>query len=242
MKVSIIIPAYNEAERLPKTLTCLRQLCDSQQAFIDVAEVVVVDDGSEDQTLKLLNEWKKSWPLVRIESFPQNRGKGAAIHMGMQVATSELLLIADADMATPWEEYIKLRQYIDDVDLVMGSRSIEGSQVEVRQHWIRQSMGRIFNKIIRSILGLPFLDTQCGFKLLKNHSFFRQEILPQLQVQRFAWDVELVVRILEKNGHIKEVPIRWLNHPSSRVHIFRDSLEMLITVLRLKKNIRPSIK
>lgn len=234
MTVSIIIPAYNEVERLPRTLESLRQLCLSDEAFRDVVEVIVIDDGSLDQTLALLNDWKQKWSLLQIESFSANKGKGAAIHCGMKVARAELLLIADADMATPWEEYIKLRNYIDVANLVMGSRSIEGSEVEVRQHWVRQSMGRIFNKIIRSILGIPFVDTQCGFKLLKNDSFFRHEILPSLRVQRFAWDVELIVRILEKNGHIREVPIRWLNHPSSRVHIFKDSLEMLFTVLRLK--------
>lgn len=233
MTVSIIIPAYNEVERLPRTLESLRQLCLSDEAFRDVIEVIVINDGSCDQTLVLLKDWKQKWPLIQVESFSVNKGKGAAIHCGMKVAKAEWLLIADADMATPWEEYLKLRAHAESVDMVMGSRSIEGSQVEVRQHWIRQSMGRVFNKIIRSILGIPYLDTQCGFKLVKNQTFFRSEILPTLQVQRFAWDVELVVRLLEKNGRIKEVPIRWLNHPSSRVHIFKDSLEMLWTVIRL---------
>ncbi|MBV2168141.1 MAG: glycosyltransferase family 2 protein [Bdellovibrio sp.] len=232
--ISVVIPAYNEEGRLPKTLAALQKYSQRSEATWSVTEVFVVDDGSKDQTSSVVKKAQATWANLRLLELNTNQGKGAAVHEGIRQASGEWVLIADADMATPWEELEKLWAVRDECNLAMGSRALPKSDIVVRQHWLRQSMGKSFNKILRSIVGLPFRDTQCGFKLIKNSPFFRTEILPYLQVARFAWDVELILLLLRKNQRVIEVPIRWQHQEASRVHIVRDSFEMLWTVLKLK--------
>lgn len=232
--ISVVIPAYNEEGRLPKTLAALQKYSQRSASTWSITEVFVVDDGSKDQTSSVVKKAQTTWANLRLRELNTNQGKGAAVHEGLRQASGEWVLIADADMATPWEELEKLWAVRDECSLAMGSRALLKSDIVVRQHWLRQSMGKSFNKILRSIVGLPFRDTQCGFKLLKNSPFFRAEILPYLQVARFAWDVELILLLLRKNQRVIEVPIRWQHQEASRVHIVRDSFEMLWTVLKLK--------
>lgn len=240
ISISVVIPAYNEEHRLPETLKVLRQFVSLKQAAWSVQEIFVVNDGSTDKTATLIEEMQKEWPLLQLLSFPLNKGKGAAVHLGMQKSSASWILIADADMATPWEELNKFAALSNeiDADLIMGSRALPQSDIVIRQHWIRQSMGKTFNKILKFVIGLPFHDTQCGFKLLKNDSFFRSKILPLLRVERFSWDVELILFLLKYKKRILEVPIRWEHKEESHVHIVRDSFEMLFTVLKLKKRVR----
>ncbi|WP_374073459.1 dolichyl-phosphate beta-glucosyltransferase [Bdellovibrio bacteriovorus] len=238
ISISVVIPAYNEEHRLPETLKVLKQFVSLKQSAWSVQEIIVVNDGSTDKTASLVEEVQKEWPLLQLVSFPLNKGKGAAVHAGMQKSSSAWILIADADMATPWDELNKFATLSNEAELIMGSRALPQSDIVIRQHWIRQSMGKTFNKILKFIVGLPFHDTQCGFKLLKNDSFFRLKVLPLLQVERFSWDVELILFLMKFNKKILEVPIRWEHKEESHVHIVRDSLEMLFTVLKLKKRVR----
>lgn len=237
-KISIVIPAYNEEQRLPKTLQALKTFVADERAEWEIIEVLVVNDGSTDQTAAVVQEYSRQFSLVRLISLFPNQGKGAAVHAGFKESTGDLILVADADMATPWEELFKLFPSTAKSDMVMGSRGLVHSHIERRQHWIRQNMGKTFNKILKLLVGLPYQDTQCGFKLLRNDEVFRSEILPRLQVQRFAWDVELIVLLLRRNKIVTEVPIRWRHQDHSHVHIVRDSLEMLWTVIKLKLRLR----
>lgn len=236
--VSVVIPAYNEALRLPETLQTLKELCTQNALAVNIAEVLVVDDGSSDNTRKVVESLGQDWSLLRVLGFSENRGKGAAVKKGLIEARSSWVLVADADMATPWEELRKLQTFMDQADLIMGSRALPQSQIEVRQHWIRQTMGKTFNRILRLFIGLPYKDTQCGFKLVHNDEIFRQKILPQLNVERFAWDVELILYMEKFRKKVLEMPIRWQHKDSSRVHIVRDSLEMLFAVRKMRRRLR----
>ncbi|UOF01778.1 dolichyl-phosphate beta-glucosyltransferase [Bdellovibrio reynosensis] len=234
-EISVVIPAYNEETRLPETLKSLRQFAEKNTGELKFKEVLVVDDGSKDATEHVLLRTEKDWSELKHFSFSVNQGKGAAVHKGLREAASEYVLIADADMATPWEEAFKLINEIHNNDLVMGSRALPESDIIVRQHWLRQNLGKTFNKIIRLFIGLPFKDTQCGFKLLRNDFLFRTTVLPHLKVSRFAWDVELILLMMKHHRTIKEVGVRWRHQEQSHVRILKDSFEMLWTVWKLRR-------
>lgn len=238
MSISVVIPAFNEEKRLPDTLRSLKSLCEGSGVWLSVVEVLVVDDGSVDQTEACVTVLAKEWPLLRLIRLGKNCGKGAAVRRGLLEACGDWILIADADMATPWEELERLLAWKDRADLIMGSRGLPDSQVEVRQHWVRQSMGKAFNRFQRLVVGLSFQDTQCGFKLLRNDLIFRQQVLPKLQVDRFSWDVELILWMQKAQKKVAEVPVRWQHKESSRVRIIRDSLEMLFAIYRLRSRIK----
>ncbi|MNJ94874.1 putative glycosyltransferase CsbB [compost metagenome] len=232
--LSIVIPAFNEELRLPATLNKLQAGIEAQRFEFDIQEVIVVDDGSVDKTASVVQEFSKRWNNLKFISFPINRGKGAAVHEGLKAATCPWVLVADADMATPWDEMNKFSPMSESYDLIMGSRALPESQIEIRQHLVRQTMGKSFNKLLRALVRLPYNDTQCGFKLIRNDESFRQQILPRLQVERFAWDVELLLCLQKFNKRILEFPVLWRHQEASRVRIFRDSFEMLFTVLKLR--------
>lgn len=236
--LSVVIPAFNEESRLPRTLQELAKLIAARVLQANVTEVIVVDDGSIDATKEIVESLRGEWPLLQLISSNTNEGKGAAVRKGMIRARSSWVLVADADMSTPWTELPKLLALIKEQYLIMGSRGLPSSQIEVRQHWLRQTMGKIFNWILRKAVGLPFKDTQCGFKLIRNDIFFRSNILPRLQVQRFSWDVELILWLLRFQKVVQEFPVRWSHQDQSRVRMFRDSLEMLVAVWLLKRRIK----
>lgn len=238
LKVSVVIPAYNEEDRLPGTLQRLRELSDRGELKAEICEVLVIDDGSRDRTREVVESGRDQWPLLRLCSLQENRGKGAAVKRGLIEARGDWILVADADMATPWEELNKLLVYSDSADLIMGSRALADSLIEVRQHWIRQTMGKIFNRIMRFFIGLPYKDTQCGFKLVRNEEVFRTKILPLLSVERFAWDVELILFMEKFRLRVREVPIRWQHKESSRVRIVHDSIEMLFAIRQMRRRLK----
>lgn len=226
--ISIVIPTYNEAERLPPTLDQMREFLSKTAA---VNEVLIVDDGSTDQTLRLLREAPAEIPL-RVISYGENAGKGYAIRLGILEATSEAILISDADLSTPLDELSTLERYLDEFDIVIGSRALDPSRVGIRQAWYRQAMGQTFNQIMRRITGLPFRDTQCGFKLFRADP--AREIFREAIVDRFAFDVEILVLALKKGYSVAEVPVSWFNVEGSRVSIGRDSVRMLIDTIRTR--------
>lgn len=236
--LSVVIPAFNEQSRLPRTLRELQSFIDASAFPVNLSEVIVVDDGSSDATKEIVESLQLEWPLLQLISLKINEGKGAAVRQGIARAKSAWILVADADMSTPWTELPKLLSVINEQYLIMGSRGLPTSQIEIRQHWLRQTMGKIFNWILRKSVRLPFKDTQCGFKLIRNDIFFRLHILPRLQVQRFSWDVELILWLLFYQKGIQEIPVRWSHQDQSRVRKFRDSIEMLVAVWLLKRRLK----
>jgi dolichyl-phosphate beta-glucosyltransferase len=233
--LSIVIPAYNEAERLGATLQSILDYVDARKI---AAELIVVDDGSSDGTAALVEARRRAEKRLRLLPFRENRGKGAAVREGALAAEGGLVLVTDADLSTPIEELdrLLLRMRETASDVVIGSRGLAASRIEIRQPFWRERMGKVFNRILRALTPLRFRDTQCGFKL-----FDREKALPVLRkmvVDRFAFDVELLWLAQLAGLRILEEPVIWRNSPDSRVAPLSSSWNMLSDVLRLRRLIR----
>lgn len=235
--LTIVIPAYNEALRLPSTMEGLKAQGPAiTQSGLDIREVLIVDDGSKDNTIEVAQSFAGTIPGLRVIPQVPNQGKGAAVKTGSLQAASKWILIADADMSTPWTEVIKLRQRVGTDAMAMGSRALPDSDIRVRQPGYRETMGRIFNFILRTITGLPYHDTQCGFKLLDREQ--TRPALEALTIARFAWDVELILLLRRQRKKIHEVATVWEHKDESRVHPVKDSLNMLYHVTRVRWHLR----
>lgn len=227
----MVIPAYNEEERLPGTIRAVEEHLRGQPWKW---ELIVVDDGSKDATVKVGRKAAQS-PHTRVVSLERNQGKGAAIRHGMLLeARGAYRLFTDADNSTPVEELDKLLAKARDEDfaVVIGSRALKESRLEVRQPFYREMMGRFFNLMVQTLAVRGIRDTQCGFKLFRadaaEYAFSRQ------QLSGFSFDVELLVLARRGGYSIAEVPVRWLNSPASRVSPIRDSARMFWDLVRIR--------
>ncbi len=236
MYLSIIIPAYNEALRLPKTLPGVREYLLKQDYEW---EVVLVDDGSDDNTIEVF-QGIFAPEEGRVVKNPGNRGKGYSVRQGTASARGEVLLISDADFSTPVWEFENLRAILDQgYDIVIGSRSLPKSNVTKKQAWYRQGMGRVFNQLVQWVALEGFVDTQCGFKLFRCET--SKPIFSRMTIDRFSFDVEILYIAQKRGLKIKEVPVEWENMLYSRVHIVRDSLRMLLDLFLIRRNDRKGI-
>ena len=231
--LSVVIPAYNEEARLGSTLEKIAAYIAERQ--LD-AEILVVDDGSKDQTAALAESALDG--RGRVLRNPGNKGKGYSVRQGVLAARGRWVLMTDADLSTPIEDYEKLATVArdHDVDVVIGSRALDESQVEVRQGALRQLMGKTFNKIIKLATGLRFNDTQCGFKLMDRERV--KPLFERMVVDRFAFDVELIFLCTRFGISVRDVPVVWRNAPGSTVSLIGDPLNMLADVLRVRWRFR----
>ena len=228
--LSVIIPAYNEHGRLPATLVRMRAYLEAEG---EEYEVIVVDDGSVDATADDAEKYAAGWPQMRVLRQTPNKGKGAAVRMGMLDAKGDLRLFSDADLSTPIEELPKLRSKITGrCQVAIASRALDRRQIEVHQPGLRELMGRVYNLFLR-ILVLPGLyDTQCGFKLFTAEA--AQACFEPLQTNRFGFDAEVLLRARRRGWEIAEVAVRWAHRDDSRVSAARDSLTVFLDLLRLR--------
>ncbi len=225
MKISIIIPAYNEEKRLPRTLRKIKEFLKKKDWDW---EIVVVDDGSSDSSARIAR--KEGAKVLRKE---KNEGKGAAVKEGMLQAEGDFLFFTDADLSTPVEEIERFIPYLEDrYDIVIGSRALPDSQIIVHQNWGREKMGKIFNFLVRLFFSLPYRDTQCGFKGFRRE--VAKDIFSQLQTPGFSFDVEVLILAKERGYRVKELGVQWANSSESRVKIFSSPLSMLKELLILK--------
>lgn len=231
---SLVIPAFNEADRIGKTLAdCLRYL----ETTSPGSELIVVNDGSTDATSKVVHEvfaGQASIATRLLEHFP-NRGKGAAVREGLLAGTKPIGLFSDADLSTPIEEAPKLVEPIaaGELDVAFGSRALDRSLIGHRQPWRREQGGRVFNLIVRLATGLPFWDTQCGFKAFRLDPF--RPILEAAKTDGFGFDVELLYLARKANLRMQEIPVRWNHNEGSKVSFLRDSIRMLGEIAALRK-------
>jgi glycosyltransferase involved in cell wall biosynthesis len=230
-ELSIIIPAYNEESRLPSTL---ERIAAYIRASGRSTEVIVVDDGSRDHTAAVAESFRSRIPLLCVVPNGVNRGKGYSVRQGMLEARGRLVLFTDADLSAPIEEADKLLRALETHDVAIGSRALDRSLITVHQSPFREFAGIVFNKMVRLCLGLPFVDTQCGFKA------FRRErcrvIFEQQRVERFGFDPELLFLAKRHGLSAVEIPVRWAHSPATRVSLFRDSLRMFLEVLAIRFN------
>jgi dolichyl-phosphate beta-glucosyltransferase len=232
VKLSIVIPAFNEADNLPGTLDTLLRFFN--QKAIDF-EVIVVNDGSTDGTRNVVEQYSEAYKPILMVNHSLNRGKGYAVKRGVQKATGDLILFSDADLSTPIEEYANLKAYIDrGYDIAIGSRRIRGADIKVPQPLYRRCLGRGFGLLADMFAVRGVKDTQCGFKLFKHD--IAKSIFALQEIEGFAFDVEVL--FLAKrlyNARIKEVPVTWVNSAAtSKVDAARDTFRMFRDLIKIR--------
>ena len=238
--VSIIIPAYEEEERLGASLEAIVEYL--RQAAPN-AELIVVDDGSKDGTAESAERFfsEVSDIPARVIRYEQNRGKGYAVKTGLRAAAADIALFSDADLSTPIQEMSKLVDPIraGEYDVTFGSRALDRSLIGAHQPWRREQGGKVFNLVVRALTGLPFWDTQCGFKAFNLTKF--RPLLDLMQIDRFGFDVEFLYVANLHGLRLKEIPVRWDNDERSKVNVFRDSLRMFNEVREIRRNARKGL-
>lgn len=230
MTYSIVIPAYNEGVRLRPTLHALIRHIQEQNWD---AEILVVNDGSTDDTAQIVREYGKMHPQVLLVENPGNRGKGFSVRNGMLHARGDICLFSDADLSSPISEAQKLFDAITQgADIAIGSRWLRAELQTERQPLYRQAFGRIYNLVLRIFLGLRFADTQCGFKAFRRAA--AQRIFPLQRIERWGFDPEILFLARRAGLRIEEVPVLWAHSEGTRLHPFRDGLRMFLEVIRIR--------
>ena len=231
IKLSVIIPAYNESKRLPETLKKVRAYLEYQDYM---SEVIIVDDGSTDEMAAVVSGLIKDWPAAKLISYEKNRGKGYAVKTGMLAAEGQWRLLMDADGSTDISEIEKLLKYNQDYEVIIGSRYLDKKSIKIKQPLIRRIVSRLGNIIVRVVLGLKPIDTQCGFKLFSGAA--AEKIFPRQTIERWGFDVEALTIALHQGYKIKEVPVDWYDAEGSQVKktaIFKTLSE----IWQVKKNL-----
>lgn len=236
-EISIVIPAYNESERLGDPL---REMLKYLSSTNTRGEVIVVDDGSTDDTSKAAHDAFASEPIVpsQVIRYEENRGKGFAVKTGLLGATADVALFTDADLSTPIEEMSKLIDPIrnGEFDVTFGSRALDRTLIGTHQPWRREQGGKVMNLIIRAMSGLPFYDTQCGFKAFNMTKF--RPLLDVMQIDRFGFDVEFLFVANYHGLRLTEIPVRWNDVAGSKVSVVRDTRRMINELLQIRRSER----
>jgi glycosyltransferase involved in cell wall biosynthesis len=228
--LSIVIPAYNEENRLPGTLQQVFKFFETQSF---PAEVVVVENGSSDRTYDIAQEYAKQHPSLRVIKS-ESRGKGLAVKRGVAEATGEYIFICDADLSMPIEEIRKfIPPQMQNVDVAIASREAPGA-VRINEPAYRHITGRVFNTLIRWLLLPGLQDTQCGFKCIR--AKVAHDIFPRQRLTGWAFDVELLYIARHRGYQVVEVPIHWYFNADSKISVLRDSLRMFLDLLVIRRN------
>jgi dolichyl-phosphate beta-glucosyltransferase len=229
---SFVIPAYNESVRIRPTLDEI--LRHNREQGWD-AEILVVNDGSSDDTAQIVREYGRTHPQVLLVENPGNRGKGFSVRNGMLHARGDICLFSDADLSSPMSEAQRLFDAIaEGADIAIGSRWLRTELQTERQPLYRQAFGRIYNLVLRVFLGLKFADTQCGFKAFRRDA--AQRIFPLQKIEGWGFDPELLFLARRAGLRVDEVPVLWAHSEGTRLHPFRDGMKMFAEVLRIRWN------
>lgn len=228
--LSIVIPAYNEERRLGPSLAAVRAFVRKRRLS---AEVLVVDDGSNDGTVTLVKDLARRFKGLRLVQQPRNLGKGAAVKAGVLASRGGQILFSDADLSTPLEELPGLQAALKaGADIAIGSRAIDRSRIAVRQPLYREAAGRLFNRLVQAFSVPGVRDTQCGFKLFKAPAAKRLFALQQ--VPRFGFDVEVLFLARLAGYKVAELPVRWVNSPETKVRPIRDGARAFLDLALIR--------
>ena len=229
---SIVIPAYNESARLAGTLETVLAYVHDQGWD---AEVIVVNDGSRDNTADIVRRFAANDSIVHLVENPGNRGKGYSVRNGMLHARGRIVLFSDADLSSPIQEAPRLFQALEDgADIAIGSRWLRAETQTQRQPFYRQILGRVFNLLLRLTLGLPFKDTQCGFKAFRYSAV--QAIFPLQRIERWGFDPEILFLARKFGLKVEEIPVAWGHSGGTRIHPLIDSSRMFVEMLHIRWN------
>lgn len=230
--LSIVIPAYNECARIEETLERVLTCVDEQGWD---AEVLVVDDGSTDETPQIVQRWMQTHPRLHMVRNPGNRGKGYSVRNGLLQAAGDVVLFTDADLSAPMEEGTRLLEALHaGADVAIGSRWLEKQRQTIHQPLYRRFFGRCFNWVTRKVMGLPFKDTQCGFKAFKRDA--AQTIFRLQTIERWGFDPEILFIARKLKYKIVEVPVTWGHDERSRISYLKDGMQMLKEMAQIRSN------
>jgi dolichyl-phosphate beta-glucosyltransferase len=231
IQLSIIVPSFNEELRLPASLARIAEFVAGSGRS---TEVLVVDDGSTDRTAEVAGSYADRIANLRVLENGENRGKGYSVRHGMLEAKGEVVLFTDADLSAPIEEADKLLETMQQYDVAIGSRAMDRSLIKVHESAFREFAGIVFNRMVRIVLWLPFVDTQCGFKA------FRRErcriLFEQQRIERFGFDPELLYLARHHGLKAVEIPVRWSHSPATKINMMRDSIQMFVDVFTIRWN------
>lgn len=231
-KYSIVIPAYNESARIESTLDRVMNCVDAQGWD---AEVLVVDDGSSDSTPDIIHGWMARYPRLHLIQNAGNRGKGYSVRNGLLQAAGEIVMFTDADLSAPMEEATRLFAAIEGgADVAIGSRWLDKGRQTIHQPLYRRFFGRCFNWVTRTIMGLPFKDTQCGFKAFRRSA--AQKIFRLQRIERWGFDPEILFIARKLGYNIREVPVTWGHDERSRMSYLKDGMKMLEEMAIIRTN------
>ena len=232
IKYSIVIPAYNESARIPATLAAVVACVRANRWS---AEIIVVNDGSRDDTAEVVRAFAASAAEVRLVENPGNRGKGYSVRNGILQARGEIVMFTDSDLSAPIEEAPRLFAAIEQgADIAIGSRWLESGRQTHRQPIYRQFFGRCFNAVTRMVMGLRFADTQCGFKAFTRTA--AQTIFPLQTIERWGFDPEILFIAVKRGFRVQEVAVSWAHDERSRMSYLRDGMKMLEEIATIRWN------
>jgi glycosyltransferase involved in cell wall biosynthesis len=238
--ISIVIPAFEEEDRLGESLRQIFAFVESEKLS---AELIIVDDGSKDRTVEVGERVCTEFPEIesKVIRYPKNRGKGFAVKTGLLAANAEVAIFSDADLSTPIDEIYKLTKPIQDgaYDVTFGSRALDRSLIGTHQPWRREQGGKVMNLIIRTMSGLKFFDTQCGFKAFNMKKF--RPLLDLMTIDRFGFDVEFLFVAQYHGLRLKEIPVRWNNVEGSKVSVLRDTRRMIGELSQIRRNAKSGV-
>jgi glycosyltransferase involved in cell wall biosynthesis len=231
-RLSIVIPAYNECMRIEGTLARVLECVDARHWD---AEILVVDDGSSDETVAIVQRWMSRHPRLHLVKNPGNRGKGYSVRNGLLQSAGDIVMFTDADLSAPIEEAERLFDAIDaGADVAIGSRWLDKQKQTVHQPIYRRFFGRCFNWVTRRVIGLPFKDTQCGFKAFRRDA--AQTIFRLQTIERWGFDPEILFIARKLKYNIVEVPVTWGHDERSRISYLKDGLKMLEEMAEIRTN------
>jgi len=232
VKISVVIPAHNEEVRIFEKVGIVLSYCRDN---FEQTEILLVNDGSTDSTSEIMGRLAQNYGEIIVITNILKKGKGYSLREGMVRATGDYICFTDADLSAPiWQIEKLVRRIEKGFDIAIGSRALPGSKIGIHQAWYRESMGRIFNLLVRAVLPLKFKDTQCGFKLFKREAV--KQIATRTTLNGFCFDVELLYIATKIGLKICEVPIIWSHCSDTKVNLFFDSARMFSDLLRIKRN------